>query len=148
MLFTLRLSLCFLALSLGLISPGLAQTQSTPNPPTSSEINDLATALVAAASEEKQERLLARKNNLMNSSLVAALMAQAAPFVQKGDYAQALRISQLAVRIAGRIEDQKGMGDALDGLGMIYYRQSLYAPALDYLQKSLVNYEETGAKKE
>ena len=49
---TLRLSLCFLALSLSLISPGLVQSQSVPNPPISSEINDLAAALVSATSWE------------------------------------------------------------------------------------------------
>jgi len=85
--FKLRLSLCFLALSLGLISSGLAQSQSVPNPPTSSEINDLAAALVAAASEEEQERLLAAKKNLTNNSLLVALKALADPLIDKGDYA-------------------------------------------------------------
>src|SRR5215475_9535894 len=106
MSFTLRLSLCLLALSLSLINPGLAQWQSVPNPSTSSEINDLAAALVRATSEEELERLLARNSALMNSSLLAALKALADPLIkngEKGDYAQALRISQLAVRIAEKI---------------------------------------------
>jgi CHAT domain len=58
MSFALRLSLCFLALSLGLISPRPAQSQSTPNPPTSSEINDLAKELADAMSEEEQYLML------------------------------------------------------------------------------------------
>jgi hypothetical protein len=61
MSFTLRLSLCFLALSLSLFNPRLTQSQSVPNPSTSSEINDLAASLVIAVSEGEQERLLARK---------------------------------------------------------------------------------------
>jgi hypothetical protein len=109
--------LCFLALSLSLISPGLAQSQSSSNLPTSSEINDLAAALVAASSEEEQERLLAAKKNLTNNSLLVALKAQADPLVKKGDYAQALRISQLAARIAERIGDRRGLGEALNSLG-------------------------------
>jgi len=147
MSFTLRLSLCFLALSLSLISPGLVQSQSVPNPPTSSEINDLAASLVRAASEQEQERLLARNPGLMNSSLLAALKALADPFVLKGDYAQALRISQLAVRIAEKIGDPAGMGNALSDLGMIYKLQNRQEQALDCLQKSLAIFEKTEDKK-
>jgi CHAT domain-containing protein/tetratricopeptide (TPR) repeat protein len=148
MSFTFRMSLCFLALSLSFVSSAWAQTQSVPDPPASSEVNELAAALVGAASEEEQERLLARKNNLMNSSLLAALKTLANPIVQKGDYAQGLRISQLAVRIAERIGDRVGLGNALNGLGTIYYRQNRYAQALEYFQKSLAIFEEIGDKKE
>jgi CHAT domain-containing protein/tetratricopeptide (TPR) repeat protein len=146
MSFTIRLSLCFLFFSLSLISPGLAQTQSVPNPSTSSEINDLAAALVAAASEEEQERLLARKPGLMNSSLLAELKALADPLIKKGDYARALIISHLAVRIAERIGDRTELGNALIYLGAIYRRQYLYAQALERFQKSQVIYEEAGDK--
>ena len=147
MSFTLRLSLCFLALSLSLISPGLVQSQSVPNRPTSSEINDLAASLLRAASEQEQERLLARNPGLMNSSLLAALKALADPFSLKGDYAQALRISQLAVRIAEKIEDQVGMGNALSDLGFIYNLQNRQDEALDCLQKSLAIFEKTADEK-
>ncbi len=147
MSFTFRVSLCLLALSLSLVSPALAQSQSVPNPPTLSEVNDLAAALAAATSEEEQERLLARKNDLMNSSLLAALKALANPFVQKGDYVQALRISHLAVRIAERIGDRVGLGNAWCDLGLIYNRQNRAAQALDYYQKGLAIFEEIGDKK-
>jgi CHAT domain-containing protein/Tfp pilus assembly protein PilF len=141
------MSLCFLALSLCLISPDAAQSQSVPNPPTSSEINDLAAALVAAVSEEEQERLLAAKKNLTNNSLLVALKAQADALVQKGDYVQALKISQLVVRIAERIGDRAGIGIALNDLGGIYNRQDRPEQALDCLQKGLAIFEDTGDKK-
>jgi CHAT domain-containing protein/Tfp pilus assembly protein PilF len=147
MSFPIGLSLCFLALSLGLISPGLAQSQSVPNPPNSSEINDLAAALVSATSEEEQERLLARNSVLMNSSLLAALKALADPYVKKGDYSHGQRISQIAVGIAEKIGDQVGLGNALSDLGMIYKLQSRREQALDCLQKSLAIFEKTGNKK-
>ena len=147
MWFTLRMSFCLLAFSLS-SNLASAQTKSVPNPPTLSEVNDLAAGLAGAASEEEQERLLARKKDLMNSALPAALKGLATSFVKKGDYAEALRIYQLAVRIAERIGDRKGTGDALDGLGMIYHRQNRYAQAMDYSQRSLSIYEEIGAKKE
>src|SRR5262245_30555292 len=147
MSFTLRLSFCLLALSLSLINPGLVQSQSVPNPSTSSEINDLAAALVRAASEEEQERLLAMKPGLMNSSLLTALKAFVDPLIKKGDYAQALRISQLAARVAERIRDRVGLGNALYDLGLIYDRQYRAAQARDCFQKSLAIFEEAADKK-
>ena len=90
---------------------------------------------------------MARKTDLMNSSLLAALKALADPFVKKGDYAQALRISQLAVRIAERIGDRVGLGNALNDLGLIHNRQNRSAQALDCFQKSLAIFEEAGDKK-
>jgi hypothetical protein len=61
---TSRVSSCLLALTLSLISSALAHSQSVPNPPASSEINDLAAALMRAESEEDPERMLARKKDL------------------------------------------------------------------------------------
>src|SRR5262245_846530 len=110
MSFEFRVLLCLWALSLSLVSPASAQTQSVSNPPTLSELNELATALAGASSEAEQERLLARKHDLMNRSLLAALKALADPLVQKGDYAQALKISQLTARVAERIGDRVGLG--------------------------------------
>lgn len=147
MSFTLRLSLCFLALSLSIISSGLAQSQSVLKSSTPSEITDLAEALVRASSEEEQERLLAHEPGLMKSSLITALKALANPLIKKSDYAQALKISQLEVRIAERIGDRAGLGNALCDLGSIYTRQNLYAKALNHLQQSLAIFEEVGDKK-
>jgi CHAT domain-containing protein/tetratricopeptide (TPR) repeat protein len=146
MSFTLRVSLCLLALSLS-ISTASAQTRSVPNPPPLSELNDLAAALGAAASEEEQERLLAQKSALINSSLITALKALADPLFKKGDYAQALRISQLAARIAERIGDRVGLGYALIDLGRIHDRQNRYAQSLDCFQKALAIFEEASDKK-
>ncbi len=141
-----RASLCLLALSLSLINPAFAQSQSVPNPPVSSEVNNLAVALAGAQSEEEQEQLLAGKKELMTGALLAALKALATPLYQKGDYARALRISELAVRIAERTGDRTGLGNALRELGVIYNRQNRAPQALDYFQKSLAIFEETGNK--
>jgi len=146
MSFALRVSLCLLALSL-IFSPSLAQTQSVPNPPTLSEVNELAEALVAAASEEEQEQLLAPKKDLVNSALLAALKALADPLFKKGDYAQALRISQLAARISERIGDRVGLGNALIDLGKIHDRQNRHAQSMECFQKGLAVFEEVGDKK-
>src|SRR5215510_15380923 len=147
MSFPLRVSLCLLTLSLSVFCPASAQSQSVPNSSTLSEVNELAATLVAAASEEEQERLLARKPDLMNSSLLAALKALANPFVQKGDDAEALRISQLAARIAERIGDRVRLGYVLNDLGSIHNRQDRMTQALECYQKSLAVFEEVGDKK-
>ena len=149
MSFTFRVALCLLtlSLSLNLIRPVPAQSQSVPNPPASSEVNDLAASLVSAASEEEQERLLAGKKELMNGSLLAALRELANPFTRKGDYAEAVRISQLKVRIAERIGDRVELGNAWCDLGLVYDRQNRAAQALDCFQKGLAIFEEVGDKK-
>src|SRR5262249_15912226 len=110
-------------------------------------VNDLAAALERAASEQEQERLLAQEKDMENSSLVSALRELASPRIQNRDFAQALRISQLAARIAERIGDRIGFGNALCDLGSIYYRQNDYAQALDYTQKALAIGKEICDKK-
>jgi CHAT domain-containing protein len=86
----------------------------------------------------------------MNSSLLAALKALTDPLIkkgEKGDYAQALRISQLAVRVAERIGDQVEMGNTLYDLGLVYELQNRPEQALDCLQKSFAIFENTADKK-
>jgi CHAT domain-containing protein/tetratricopeptide (TPR) repeat protein len=149
MSFTFRVALCLLilSLSLNLINPVPGQSQSVPNPPALSEVNELAAALVGARSEEEQEQLLARKKELMNGSLLSALRTLASPFTLKGDYAEAVRITQLEVRIAERIGDRVELGNALCDLGSVYDRQNRPAQALDCFQKSLAIFEEAGDRK-
>ncbi len=142
--------LCFLALSLSLISSALAQSPPSPVVPPSipsSAVKDLALALAQAASEEEQERLLAQQKDLVNSSLLAALKGLIQPLTRKGDNAQALRIAQLAVRIGERIGDRPGLGEAMTSLGASYLNLYRYAEALNYLEKSLVIYQESGDKR-
>jgi tetratricopeptide (TPR) repeat protein len=140
--------------SLALGGTVFAQLQSSPSAinasPSSAEsaTHDLVVALERATSAEEQERLLGGEPDLVNSSLLKALKELTGPFIQKGDYAQALRLSQLAARIAERIGDPGGLGDALTDLGEIYGRQNRAAQALDYLQKSLAIYEQTQDKRE
>jgi CHAT domain-containing protein/tetratricopeptide (TPR) repeat protein len=98
-------------------------------------------------SEEEQERVLARNKDLVSRSLLTALRAFVDPLIKKGDYAQALRISQLAARVAEWIGDRVGLGNALYDLGLIYNRQYRAAQARDCFQKSLTIFEEAGDKK-
>lgn len=142
-----RKALSLLVFSLSLITPALAQSQSVRSSANSSEVKDLAVALVRVKSVEEQDQLLIRKDELKNGSLLAALKALADPLVQKGDYTEALRISHLAVRIAEEMGDRARLGAALCDLGVIYARRNPPKDALNYLHKSLAIFEEIGDKK-
>src|SRR2546423_605900 len=113
--------LCLLVLTLtlhqGLAVAAFALPKSLVNSTGSIEVNELAAALVRAKSETEQQDLLAHKTELMNPSLLAALKALEAPLLQKGDYTEAARIAQLAVRIAEKMGDRAALGIALCDLG-------------------------------
>ena len=141
--------MCLLVLNFSFINPALVRSEPVSNSPASSEINDLAAALVGAKSEEEQERLVANKQDLINASLLAALKGLADPCIQKGDYAEAQRISHIAVRVAERLGDRLALGTALCDLGSAYGRQMTRATeSLNYLQKSLVIFRQLGNRKE
>ncbi|MET0647687.1 MAG: CHAT domain-containing protein [Pyrinomonadaceae bacterium] len=144
---TFRVALCFLTLSLSLVSHAFAQSQTVPASHVSTEVNELAAALARAGSEEELKRLLGGEKGQTDGELLAALNARATPLTQKGDYAEALRISQLAARLAERSGERAALGDALYNIGVVYNRQNRAAQALDSLQQSLAVFEEIGDKK-
>ena len=141
-------ALCLLILGLTLIRPALAQSQSASTSNNSSEIKDLAVALVRTKSDAEREQLLAQKVQLKNTELLVALKSLADPLVQKGEYNEAVRISQLAVRIAEGMGDRLQLGLALYEVGAIHARRIPPKEAFNYLEKSLAIFEEVGAKKQ
>ena len=143
-----RKALPLLILSLSLITPALAQSSSNPTEPKSSDVKDLAVALVRTKSEQEQDQLLTRKVDLKSGELLVALKGLADPFVQRGQDNEALRISHLAVRVAEKTADRMQLAVAMCDLGTIYARRVPPKDALSYLQKSLAVFEEAGDKKE
>ena len=141
-----RKALSSLILCASLVTPLHAQTQ--PTPTVSSEANELAVALVGLKSEVEQDQLLAQKQDLKHDELVRALRALSDPLVNKGDYNEALRISQLALRIAQKTSDQMLLAKTMYELGAIYARRIPSDPAVSYLEKSLKIFEELGARTE
>ena len=142
-----RATIYLLALSLILIGSAPAQSQSAPNPNASSEVNELAAALVGAGSEQQEDRLLAQKKELVDGSLLAALKSLSESRVNKGEYTEAVRISRLAVRVAEKTGNRALLGNALCDLGSVMFWQNRSAEGLEHLQKSLAIFEETGDKK-
>lgn len=148
MSFTIRVVLVALTLSPGLIVPAFGQSQIVPNLTVSSEVNDLAGALIGARSVQEQDELLTQKKYLVNGSLLLALKTISNSSVQKGKYPEALKISLIALRIAERLGDRTGLGLALYEVGSIYVRQNRAPEALDCLQKALAIFDEVDNKTE
>lgn len=142
----IRLFLTF-TLTVSLTAPSLAHLQSSQQPTGSSPISEFAVLLAGAATEAEQEQLLAAKKDLINSELLSALKTISDPLIQKGDYTRALRITQLSIRLAERIEDRSALARALCDLGAIHSRQNRGAEGLNPLQKCLAIAEETGDKR-
>lgn len=136
---TFRRVLTLPILSLSLITVALGQSQSASR--------DFAAALVKLKSEAEQDQLLAQKPDLIDDSLMAALKALAEPIVQKGDYNEALRISNLALRVAEKSGDRKRAANALCEIGDIYGRRNPPKEAETYLKRCLNIFEETADKK-
>jgi CHAT domain-containing protein/tetratricopeptide (TPR) repeat protein len=143
---TFRAALCSTVLILSLATPAVAQTHLSANP--SSEVKDLAVALVRVKSEAEQEQLLTQKDQLKNEALLSALKGLTDPLVRKGEYNEALRISHLAARIAEQMGDRMQLANAWYEVGAIYSRRQPAKNGLSYLEKSLAIFEEAGAKKE
>ena len=104
-----RRALALLILSLSAITAALGQSQTN--------TNDFASSLVKLKSEAEQDQLLAQKPELIDDSLMAALKALAEPVVQKGDYNEGLRISNLALRIAEKSGNRTHVANALCEIG-------------------------------
>ena len=136
---TFRRALALPILSLSLITVALGQSQTASK--------DFAAALVKLKTEAEQDQLLAQKPELIDDSLMAALKALAEPIVQKGDYNEALRISNLALRIAEKSGDRKRVANALCEIGDIYGRRNPPKEAEAYLKRCLNVFEGTGDKK-
>lgn len=140
-----RRALSLLLLGLSLITS--AHAQSANNSPVSSEVGDLAVSLARLKSKEEQDLLLNRNRSFDNASLLIALKALSDPLVQKGQYNEAIRISELAIRVAETMDDRIRLATALCDLGAIYARRNPSREAFPYLEKSLTLFEEAGEKK-
>src|SRR6185369_15209403 len=141
-----RRMLSLLILSLSLITAAFGQSQTVTNSP-SAATKDFAAALVKLKSEAEQDQLLAQKPELIDESLLAALKAAAETIVQKGDYNEALRISNLALHIAEKGGDRARIANSLCEIGNIYARRNPPKEAETYLKKCLNGFEEIGNKK-
>jgi CHAT domain-containing protein len=126
-----------------------------------SEIEDLAEALVAAKTDDERKALLAANKELQTAELREALMAQGDRFAAEGevvnqenpwfylpkDYQRALVSYQLAQSIAEDMADKIGIADTVQRIGDAHYLQSKDDLAMETYKKSLAMYETLGDKR-
>jgi CHAT domain-containing protein len=103
----------------------------------SSAEDDLVAAALAAKSEAERASLLAAEKELVTVELRKALIVQGRRLDQRGDYAQALILYQLAQTVAEKIGDQAGIVSSLIRIGTVYRMQGNFNSSMDYLQKVL-----------
>ena len=102
-----------------------------------STVEQLATALAAAGTESESGTLLAAKKELVTAELGKKLVKQGNGLVWHANHAEALRLYQLALRVAEQISDQAGIADALEGIGIVHYRKRELSRAMECHRKSL-----------
>ncbi len=108
------------------------------------KVERLAEALVKAKREAEGGALLASARDLVTADLVKAVSRQGDPFLNRGEYPQALSIYRLSQDIGDQIGDKLGIARALNSIGRVHCRQSNYAQARAYYQKSLTLFEALG----
>jgi CHAT domain-containing protein/Tfp pilus assembly protein PilF len=108
-----------------------------------STVEELATALAAAGSESECGALLAAKKELVTAELGKKLVKQGNDLVWRANYPEALRLYQLALGVAEQINDQAGIADALEGVGIVHYRRGDLSRAMECHRKSLALREAT-----
>ena len=101
-----------------------------------SEIDDLATTLVALKTPEEREQLLAKNRTLMTTSLRRALITQANSQLLAGRYSTAFDIYGIARNVAEQIGDKEGLATAWLDIGTIYFFQANYPAASEHYTKA------------
>jgi len=108
--------------------------------------DELAVTLSAVATPEERSSLLNAQPELVTPDLVRALTRQAREFIARGKQAEALTICDLALDIAQRLNDKRGMFLTLRVKGEVARVRGDYKQALEYLNQCLKLAEELGDK--
>jgi hypothetical protein len=125
MLFELVRCLCFLFLSLNLINPALAQSQSTKQQDVS-RFDELAAALDKTTTEEEIEKLLAEEKELVGANLVDALYRLGVRKINDNNSPQALRLANILLQFAAHPGDSTGKASALSLQGSVHLSQGRF----------------------
>ena len=108
--------------------------------------DELAAALTAVSTPEERAALLNLQPELVTPDLVRGLTKQARDLLVQGKQAQALPICDLALSIAQRLNDKRGMFLTLRLKSGVARARGDYKQALEYLDQCLKLAEELGDK--
>ncbi len=108
--------------------------------------DDLAAALTALSTPEERATLLNAQPELVTPDLVFGLAKQARELLIQGKQAEGLAISDLALNIAQRLNDKRGMFFTLRLKGGVARSRGDYKQALEYFEQCLKLAEEIGDK--
>jgi CHAT domain-containing protein/tetratricopeptide (TPR) repeat protein len=108
--------------------------------------DDLAAALTAATTPAESDALLSAQPELVTPDLVRALTKQARDLLAHGKQTEALTICDLALKIAQRLDDKRGMFLTLRVKAEIARVRGDEIQALEYLDRCLKLAEELGDK--
>lgn len=111
-----------------------------------SDEEDFAAQLLAAGTEEARAALLGMNPERVTRGLTRELNKQGRTFFSQSKFDQALSVYDVALLVAGRIDDKAGAALVLIGVGNAYYLQGNYDKAEGAYGRSLKLSEETGNK--
>jgi len=107
---------------------------------------ELSEMLVGSPSAEQRQKLLANNKDLQTSDLVSELYRYIRLEEPKIGRDAALNAYLFTSEIAEQLNDQMGLANCLNSIGVIYFDAGKYSQALEYYQRSLQIREKTNDK--
>ncbi|HZS08863.1 MAG TPA: CHAT domain-containing tetratricopeptide repeat protein [Blastocatellia bacterium] len=138
----------FALISLVLLSCLAAITIAQNRQPAPAEAFRLANKLLQAKTPEERQALLAENKELVSVPLQRFILDRGDSRLAAGEYAKALDAFQLALDVAGRIDDREGIAASHSNLGSVYYFQGDYDRAAQSYEEARKRYGALGKPKE
>lgn len=106
----------------------------------------LAAAIATTGADNEPQRLIAQDGSLINPRLIKAMAYEGGKLVEKGNYSQALRVYELAMKFAKQLSDIPGQAEICINLAYLEYRRENIEEALAHCQEGLRLYRQSGDK--
>jgi CHAT domain-containing protein/Tfp pilus assembly protein PilF len=112
----------------------------------SDAINDLSNELLLAKTKEEREKKLNDEKELVTARLVSTLRNASGTQAKQGNFAFALKLSDLAFEVAETLGDKASLGWCWMRRGLLFHYQSQYPAALENYQRALPLFREAKDK--
>jgi CHAT domain-containing protein len=109
--------------------------------------DEFAETLLAAKTDAERAKIFAERSRIVTFGLEKGMLDKGRSLLEeKGDYAQARTILEIALKFAEQLKDAGGIGGALVALGDVYSAEGDYARAADLYQRVMKMSEIMGIK--